>query len=137
MISYLLRINKNSEKPSKPLLCLTLHCIPHDKNANISGYSDHTSTQDQEDSYKRRWQTGNTKDARKRKRKTARAKVNAAAKRAKPFAPVLNTDPVDKVAKAAPKKVVGGNKNKRKQTTPARARLVTLGSGEHTKQNKN
>ena len=68
----------------------------------------------------------------KRKRKTARAKVNAAAKRAKPFAQVLNTEPVDKVAKAAPKKVVGGNKNKRKQTTPARARLVTLGSGEHT-----
>ena len=82
----------------------------------------------------------------KRKRNTARAKANAAAKRAKPFAPVLNTEPVDKVAeavlntepvdevaKAAPKKqVVGGKKNKRKQTTPVRARLVTLGSGEHT-----
>jgi hypothetical protein len=119
MISYLLRIDKNSKKPSKPLLCLTLHCIPHDKNANISGYSDHTSTQDQRDLCKRRWQTGNTKDARKRKRKTSRAKVNAAAKHTKPFAPVLNTEPVDKVTKAAPKKVVGGNKNKRKQTTPA------------------
>ncbi len=46
------------------------------------------------------------------KRKTARAKVNAAAKRAKPFASVLTTEPVDKLAKAAPKKVVGGNKNK-------------------------
>jgi hypothetical protein len=76
----------------------------------------------------------------KRKRKTARAKANAAAKRAKPFAPVLNTEPkpVDEVAKAAAptKQVVGGkNKNKRKQTTPVRARLVTLGSGEHTNKN--
>jgi hypothetical protein len=34
--------------------------------------------------------------------------------------------------KGSTKKVVGGNKNKRKQMTPARARLVTLGSGKHT-----
>ena len=91
-------------------------------------------------------ETPKTRD--KRKQKTKRAKANAAAKRAKPFAAVLNTEPVEnvakavlntepveKVAKATPKEVVAGRTNKRKQTTPVRVRLLTpedvLESGEH------
>ena len=92
-------------------------------------------------------ETPKTRD--KRKQKTKRAKANVAAKRAKPFAAVLNTEPVEnvakavlntepveKVAKAAPKEVVAaGRRNKRKQTTPVRFRSLTpedvLGSGKH------